>query len=143
MQFQVELMILTELHGNLFEHIGVRTPVHCISQDCKMGAGIAPLMKSTFNLWGLYSKVKECPSCVYYNGVFNLITKKNYYDKPTYDTLERALASMKNYILVFNIQKLIMPKIGCGLDRLQWPRVREMLENIFRDTNIDILVCYL
>jgi hypothetical protein len=36
---------------------------------------------------------------------------------------------------------LAMPKIGCGLDRLQWGRVSEMLKEIFSDYDIDIIIC--
>ena len=140
-QFQVGLMTLTELHGNLFEHINDRTPVHCISQDCKMGAGIAVPMKKEYKLGSLTAD--NFPDCIYYHGVMNLITKKVYYGKPTYQTLERSLIKMKEIAQNENITKLIMPKIGCGLDRLQWPKVREILKNVFGDTEIDILVCYL
>ena len=140
-QFQVGLMTLTEFHGNLFEHTKDRAPVHCISQDCEMGAGIAVPMKKTFKLSSLTAD--KFPDCIYYHNVLNLITKKNYWDKPTYQTLEKALTKMKEICVEKGITKLVMPKIGCGLDRLQWPKVREMLENIFQDINIDILVCYL
>lgn len=140
-RFQVELMTLTELRGNLFEHINDRTPVHCISQDCKMGAGIAVPMKKEYRLGSLTAD--NFPDCIYYHGVMNLITKRVYYGKPTYQTLERSLIKMKEIAQNENITKLIMPKIGCGLDRLQWPKVREILENVFGDTEIDILICYL
>jgi hypothetical protein len=36
-----------------------------------------------------------------------------------------------------------MPLIGCGLDRLRWDKVRNIVENVFADTDIDILVCKL
>ena len=134
-------MTLTEIHGNLFEHTKDRIPVHCISQDCEMGAGIAVPMKKAFKLSSLTAD--KFPDCIYYHNVLNLITKKNYWGKPTYQTLEQSLIKMKEICVEEGITKLVMPKIGCGLDKLQWPKVREMLENIFRDTDIDILVCYL
>lgn len=36
-----------------------------------------------------------------------------------------------------------MPKIGCGLDRLQWGKVREIIKEIFGDLDIEVRVCYL
>lgn len=56
---------------------------------------------------------------------------------------------MKNFIVTNNkyakeqIQYLAMPKIGCGLDRLQWGKVREIIKDVFNDVNIEILVCSL
>lgn len=35
------------------------------------------------------------------------------------------------------------PKIGCGLDKLEWDKVRIILEENFKDTDRNILVCYL
>ena len=134
-------MTLKEIRGNLFEYTTDRIPVQCISQDCKMGAGIAVDMRKQFKLGSLTAD--KFPDCIYYHGVLNLITKKVYYGKPTYQTLEQSLIKMKEITKENNIDKLVMPKIGCGLDRLQWPKVREILENIFQDTSIDILVCYI
>jgi hypothetical protein len=33
-----------------------------------------------------------------------------------------------------------MPKIGCGLDKLEWPRVREMISSTFQDMNFKVTV---
>lgn len=134
-------MIFKEIKGNLFEYNKDRIPVHCISQDCEMGAGIAVDMKKHYKLGSLTAE--KFPDCIYYHKVLNLVTKKNYYGKPTYETLEKALLKMKEICIEEGITKLVMPKIGCGLDRLQWPKVREYIQNIFKDTNIDILVCFL
>ena len=42
-----------------------------------------------------------------------------------------------------NVHKLGMPRIGCGLDRLQWSWVKSKIEEKFADTDIDIQVRYL
>ena len=36
-----------------------------------------------------------------------------------------------------------MPKIGCGHEGLEWERVKEIIEEVFEDTDIEILVCSL
>lgn len=36
-----------------------------------------------------------------------------------------------------------MPRIGCGLDKLEWNKVKEMIKEIFEDTDIVIEVYYL
>lgn len=134
-------MVFQEIKGNLFEYNQDRTPAHCISQDGAMGAGIAVPMKKEYRLTSI--KIEKFPDCVYYHGVLNLITKKNYWGKPTYLTLEQALMKMKEICKENNIKRIVMPRIGCGLDKLQWPRVREILKDIFQDTEVDILVCSL
>ena len=144
-------MLIKEEKRNLFEVEDKYYLVHCISSDCQMGAGIAIEFNKKFKL---RNKVKAIvdewmiekgvyPNCVLIDNVFNLITKKNYWNKPTYDSLKLSLQTMSMYCLSRSIKYLAMPKIGCGLDRLQWGRVREMIEEIFTDIDIEILVCHL
>ena len=42
-----------------------------------------------------------------------------------------------------DIKKLAMPKIGCGLDGLNWERVSQMIREIFEDTDIQITIYYI
>jgi len=140
-------MTFKEEHGDLFGvDFKTWTPAHCISLDCKMGAGIAVPMKKKFKLGGLVDVVKEnnwaikVGSCVYHNGVLNLITKKKFYGKPTYDTLRESLVSMVWHCHEKEIKNIVMPKIGSGLDRLQWSRVREIIQDVFKDMDVNILV---
>jgi O-acetyl-ADP-ribose deacetylase (regulator of RNase III) len=74
-----------------------------------------------------------------------LITKEKYWNKPTYETLRQSLESMKQEMLFFDgmVTKLAIPKIGCGLDRLQWDKVKEIIKDVFNDMEVEILVCYL
>ena len=81
--------------------------------------------------------------CIVSDGIANLITKDKCYEKPTLQTLEQSLISLKKYIIKHNISKLAMPKIGCGLDRLDWNDVSILIKNIFEDLDIEIVICYL
>ena len=38
-------------------------------------------------------------------------------------------------------KKIAMPVIGCGLDRLEWSKVSEIIKEVFECTDIEILVC--
>jgi O-acetyl-ADP-ribose deacetylase (regulator of RNase III) len=140
-------MIYNEEHRDLFSvNFKEWTPAHCISKDCKMGAGIAVPMRKKFHLGGLKKELDKhlynrVGVCFYHNKVYNLITKKNYWNKPTYDSLKRAIESMLHHATDNDIKKIAMPKIGCGLDGLSWPRVREIIKEVFKDTDIEILVC--
>ena len=50
---------------------------------------------------------------------------------------------MKNICLHRKVQKIAMPMIGCGLDKLEWDRVSQIIKNIFGDTDMEILICRL
>ena len=141
-------MVYTEEQKDLFTvDFSKWTPAHCISSDCKMGAGIAVPMKKKFGLGTLCDDIEgwllQYPTCVYYHGVYNLITKKNYWDKPTYDTIAAALVSILYHAVQHKINHIVMPKIGSGLDGLTWSKVRAIIKDVFDATNIEILVCYL
>lgn len=42
-----------------------------------------------------------------------------------------------------NIKYLGIPKLGCGLDKLQWGKVKELIERHFKDLDINIEIRYL
>lgn len=146
-------MILNEKKGDLFELDDKYALAHCISEDCAMGAGIAVEFNKRYRgMKGYCTRViKEnhlsFPCVVLYsnnqNVVFNLITKKVYYGKPTYTTITKCIQEMAFMCKSFNIKYLAMPKIACGLDRLQWGKVREIIKEEFKDLNIKIEVRYL
>jgi O-acetyl-ADP-ribose deacetylase (regulator of RNase III) len=82
-----------------------------------------------------------CGDCILEGRVLNLITKERYFHKPTYDSLKSALLVCWSECLHNDIKKIAMPVIGCGLDRLQWDKVSTLIKEVFKDTNIEILVC--
>ena len=125
---------------------------HCISADFGMGRGIVIEFNKRFDMKRkLQSKYpdyinewhrrKWSFNCILEDKVFNLITKERYFHKPTYDSLYGALNLMKFISIQKNVTKIAMPIIGCGLDKLQWDKVSEIIKGIFRDTDIEILVC--
>jgi hypothetical protein len=125
---------------------------HCISGDFALGAGIA---KQFVNIYNMKEKLSDqfpieedkkydyVGEVLLVDNVFNLVTKPRCYHKPTYDTLRSTLEEMKGYILSLKITKLAIPQIGCGLDRLDWDAVKELIEEVFEDVDIEILVCIL
>ena len=50
---------------------------------------------------------------------------------------------MKLYCNTFKIKKLAMPIIGCGLDKLEWSKVKDLIIQVFKNMDIEILICYL
>ena len=41
------------------------------------------------------------------------------------------------------INRIAMPVIGCGLDKLDWHRVSKLIKEIFVNTEVEIIVCKL
>ena len=121
---------------------------HCISADFALGAGIAKTFDKVYNM--RFKLFRDYDPYEYDGGdallvdnVFNLVTKDKCYHKPTYESLRESLEVMKHIMELGVITKLAMPKIGCGLDRLSWSEVYDIICEVFEDTDVDILVCEL
>lgn len=146
-------MTFVEEKGDLFaeEILAEYALCHCISSDFALGAGIAKAfakMGVKKQLCEKYPKQWQGRGyCLMTetNGVVvgNLVTKERYFHKPTLETLRQALENFKTQALELGTQKLAMPKIGCGLDKLDWDDVREVIKEVFNNTELKILVRYL
>ncbi|WP_279146028.1 MULTISPECIES: macro domain-containing protein [Clostridium] len=139
-------MVLIEKKMDLFDADEKYYFVQCISADFAMGKGIAVEFIKKFNtkskLQSMWKGQKpNYPQAILVDKVFNLVTKAKYYEKPTYKTIEIAIQDMKGICTQKNIKYLAMPKIGSGLDRLSWPKIRKIIQDVFKDTDIEILVC--
>ncbi|KAJ8928079.1 hypothetical protein NQ314_019393 [Rhamnusium bicolor] len=67
-----------------------------------------------------------------------LVTKSKFYHKPSYQILWQSLWYLKEYCVNHHDQFLAMPKIGCGIDKLNWDFVFSMVKYIFKNSNIII-----
>ena len=114
---------------------------HCVSADFKMGKGIAPIFKKKFNLDLSTYSPGVLGQAIFVNGVFNLVTKEKYFHKPTYESLKWALINMAIQVKEIYIPNLAMPKIGTGLDKLSWNRVKDLIYEVFDDIVVNITVC--
>ena len=119
---------------------------HCISADFALGAGIAKVFDNVYNM--KFKLYRNYPNFVYVGGeallidnTFNLVTKQKCYHKPTYDSLREALESMRIQLEFLNVTKLAMPWIGCGLDRLQKDKVYDLINEVFENMDIEIVIC--
>lgn len=138
---------------------------HCISADCAMGAGVVVPIKKKYEgvknacrqfaegileKGGLADVVGnayryECPAGI----VYNLFTKERYMHKAGvglskeeyHDNLRTCLQDMRGQMKENGERYLAMPKIASGLDRCKWDDVVGIIEDVFKDADIDILVC--
>ena len=142
-------MIYKEEKRDLFSVPDDYYLAHCISADFALGRGIAVEFNEKFDMrQKLIQKYKinnwnGKGKCLSDGKIFNLVTKEKYWNKPTYTTLKQSLECMREAMLFFDgmVTKLAMPKIGCGLDRLEWSKVSENIKEVFKDTDVEILVC--
>lgn len=152
-------MILEEKQMDLFKVPNYYYFAQCISADLAMGAGIAtqfnkrfdtknivlkmygyPLSKQIRKTWDLHAIEKV--RLIQAKKVFCLVTKKMHYEKPTYEDLKCSLQLLREQTDEQYIKYLAMPRIGCGLDKLEWSKVKSIITNVFADSDINILVCY-
>ena len=134
-------LVITELNGDLFDCPREYSLAHCISADVVMGKGIA---KTFVEVYGRKSDIasqgKDTGEVAVLNiasegeparFVYNLVTKLNCNDKPTYNDLKRSLEAMRSHCYSHDVVNLAMPRIGCGLDLLEWTEVRKILQVVF------------
>ena len=133
---------------------------HAISTDTAMGSGVVVPIK------GMHTGLKT--ACKKYSEsnnrdvlgkafryvdekgtTYNLFTKKDVYDKAGvgmtvedyHRNLKNSFIDLKNQMIKNNEVNLGIPQIGCGLDRCNWEDVKEIIDDVFRETDIYILVC--
>ena len=134
---------------------------HCISADFAMAGGIVLGFNEHFNMkMRLITKYKDRTEYFKKHGpfilpekcfteiiphnaffVYNLVTKRYVWDRPTYKDLEHTLIDMRNHMEDLGLIRLAIPTLGCGIDGLDWGTVKDMIQKVFEDTFIEILVC--
>lgn len=137
--------LLKEVRGDLFTCSDSSSLAHCISEDVRMGKGIATAFKKKFGRVEEIRSQRQRPGGVAVlkcdnRFVYYLVTKQKYFHKPTYETLQLSVKAMRDHCIENAVKELCMPRIGCGLDKLDWARVRAILEKEFSDTSVRIAV---
>ena len=121
---------------------------HCASADFKMSAGIARKIRrnypftypagwnhSTNPLWPQW-----LPESKRY--IYHLVTKQKFYQKPTYGTLRASLESMRSHAEHHRVRKISLPCTGSGLDKLEREQVRQLIQEVFRTSPVQITVFF-
>ena len=139
-----------EKKKNLFKCPTSASLAHCVSADFNMGRGIAVEFKKCFGMVEKLKSLNKKPGeCAIIHDIkrkryiYYLITKDLYWIKPTYNALHSCLKKMKKHCEKKSIRKLCMPHIGCGLDKLNWSIVKDMIKDVFKNSNIKVRIYYL
>lgn len=92
---------------------------------------VGKIQRMKFN--GSIGHIYETERCPH---ILGLVTKDHYYDKPTLDTMRTAIHGLRERLDTIawcdNLDKsrlteIMMPHIGCGLDKLKWEDVKEII----------------
>lgn len=159
---------LFKVVDDLFKQGKEPVAAHCIAADFGMSRGIAAQFVKKMNMRNLLHEAMKAameqnkdiqfvlnPYQQSYGGtyqglvgeavkvshVYNLITKPWTYEKPTYKDFIAALESLKKAMVTSGETLLVIPKLGCGIDGLEWPAVNRIIKYTFGDTDIHVMVC--
>ena len=70
--------------------------------------------------------------------IYHLVTKKQFFQKPAYDSSRQSLEAMTNDANKHKVTRISMPKAGCGLDRLEWHKVERLIKENCAQSNLTI-----
>ncbi|KAH8295779.1 hypothetical protein KR018_008762 [Drosophila ironensis] len=134
-----------EFNGDLFSAPADYSLCHCVAADMRMGKGIALRFRNKFGQLLTLQRQNVQPGGVAIlqdnqRFVYYLVTKQQSWGKPTYQQLHSSLLAMRQHMITHNVPKLAMPRIGCGLDGLNWSKVKEMICEIFRSDALELAV---
>jgi hypothetical protein len=138
---------ILEFQGDLFQ--SKDSLGHCVSRCLTMGQGIAVGFKTRFgqvdNLRKQVSDKKVPTFAILKDAtldryIYYLVTKEKYWQKPSLQTMRGSLVCVRDHMIEHKVSSLSIPLIGCGLDRLTWVAVKEIIQEVFQTTNIKITV---
>ncbi|KAJ8926789.1 hypothetical protein NQ314_020813 [Rhamnusium bicolor] len=136
-----------EINEDLFNVSDEFSLAHCVSEDMSMSAGIALRFSEKFGSKKALLQQRQAPgglAVLFDNGrfIYYLVTKKSSSDKPSYENLQASLLKLRDHVLSYQVPKLAIPLLGCGLDGLSWPKVRSLVYSCFADIDMELVVCY-
>ena len=149
----VNAVIESSVHPKFcFSQSKVLTPAtciaHCVSSDSAMGKGLASTIACcTLELQELrkfpIDNLPPGPLVTYFDQqnqrfIYNLLTRRRFFHKHTYETLELSLHALKQHSKRLNTPELAFPGLGCGYDQLHWPTVFSILFKIFSGSSTTI-----
>lgn len=118
----------------------------CISSQLGRPAGLADVIQRRFGHCAILRSRVPAPGEVLgvedgNRFVFYLVTRGPTDQPADYRMLWEVLHRLREEVLAKNIQKLAMPKLECRRGHLDWRIVRSMVEVVFENTGVEILVC--
>ena len=119
--------------------------LHCVSADFKLGPGLAKQIKEKFpSFFPTQKEYQQQVLHAQYLGhdkfVFHLIVKPRYFHKPTYRSLRKTLLALRDQMNFHRTDKLGIPRLSCGLYKLDWTEVKKIIHETFRESKLESIV---
>jgi hypothetical protein len=152
-------MKISEQKGNILDYMGTHFIAHAISGDFTLGAGVAKKINEKFSevfpdsphatlseaLKHEYITPETCcntnEGCTFLiENIFNIATKSSWKEIVDPFTLYIALEDLAELCNINDVKTLYMPKICSGKERLEWDKVRCLIEDAFADYDIEIII---
>ena len=112
---------------------------HCISADARMSKRFSDFishrisgLRSTCRKTKLFvGKVFPFWDTTGKRYIYKLVTKERFNDQPNLSTLSKTLEAMKIHASTKGVSTIAIPKLGCGLDQVNWQEVVKLLRDVF------------
>ncbi len=129
--------------GDIFSSPQLEPLAHCVSADCAYGAGIAVAFKDRYGVEKVRQQNKKPGQCAVTHEedgrtIFHLITRRKCTDLPIYEDFTNSLKHMRDWCVEHKVKSVSAPRLGCGLDKLDFQRVQKIFSKVF--TGIDIVI---
>lgn len=66
------------------------------------------------------------------------ITRENWWDHATPSSMRACLERLRTHCREHGVEKLAIPRLGTGADKIDWPFVKRIVEDIFKETDLSI-----
>lgn len=141
-------MRIIHIHGNILCCPSNMSIAHCVSNDGKMGAGLALTLNREFHLKNDFLKAPRAVGSVVAlrrgdRFIVNLISKERYFHLPTLQDIEETFRNMKRFLIFNEIHDIAVPELGCGLDRCNLKEIIKILEKVFKNDPLNIYMHHL
>ena len=134
-----------QTYGNILK--SKTSMAHCVSSDFRMSRGLASKVATFYpEIQQAAFRHKRLPVgsvFAFYDPydnryIFNLVTKRNFYEKPTHEALEQAIINLRFMVQQYRLPRIILPKLACGLHGLNPDIVYKMIISNLGDLPITI-----
>ena len=145
--------MITFTHGNLLE-APVDALVNTVNTVGVMGKGIALMFKERFDYnYQLYTAA--CKAKQIHTGkmfvtetheltgprlIINFPTKQHWRADSRMEWIIEGLLDLRRFIIEQKVSSVAIPPLGAGNGGLEWPLVREQIEKVLGDLDVEILV---
>lgn len=72
--------------------------------------------------------------------IFNVATKNHWKDPSKIEWIISCLDAIVFHTKHFNIRSIAIPALGCGNGKLEWHKIKRIMEDMLQDLNTDVYI---